>query len=55
MAECQYYADSLHFFRSSLMLQVRSDVAGAGRLARVRAGSSAASRTSFPITTTSIG
>ena len=50
MAESQYYADSPHFFPSSLMLQIRSDGAGAGGLARVPAGASAASRASFPIT-----
>jgi len=54
MAESQYYADSPHFFPSSLMLPVRSDVAGAGGLARVP--ECAASRTSFPRTITpSIG
>ena len=54
MAESQYYADSPHFFPSSLMLSVRSDVAGAGGLARVP--ECAASRTSFPRTITpSIG
>ena len=55
MAESQYYADSPHFFPSSLMLQmVRSDGAGSGGLARVP--ECAASRTSFPRTITpSIG
>jgi len=54
MAESQYYADSPHFFPSSLMLPVRSDVAGAGGFARVP--ECAASRTSFPRTITpSIG
>jgi len=54
MAESQYYADSPHFFPSSLMLQIRYDGAGAGGLARVP--ECAASRTSFPRTITpSIG
>jgi hypothetical protein len=52
MAKSQYYADSPHFFPSSLMLPVRSDVAGTGGLTRVPAGAPAASRTSFPITIT---
>ena len=56
MAESQYYADLPHLFPSSLMFEVRSDVAGSGGLARVPGCASAASRTSFPSTITpSIG
>ncbi len=52
MAKSHYYPDSPHFFPSSLMLPKSSDVTGAGGLARVPAGSPAASRTSFPPTIT---
>jgi hypothetical protein len=55
MAKSQYY-DSPHFFLSSLMFQVRPDVAGSGGRARLSGCATAASRTSLSTTITpSIG
>ena len=53
MAKSQYYADSPHFFPSSLMFQVRSNTTG--DCPRVPECATAAARTSFPATTPSIG
>lgn len=56
MANSHYYADSPHFFPSSLIFAGRSDVAGPGGFARLPGCATAASRTSFATTTTpSIG